>query len=119
SETYGLNKEAAVYEVPLFKSMTVKGSAATIDFDNAEAGLLIKGSLAKEIYIAGSDKVFYPASVKIKGNTIIVLSKQVKTPIAVRYQFSNAGIGNLFSKTGLPVAPFRTDTWELSTDKIK
>lgn len=119
SETYGLNKEAAVYKVPLFKSITVKGSNAIIDFENAEAGLLIKGSLAKEIYIAGSDKVFYPASVKIKENNIIVSSQQVKTPIAVRYQFSNAGIGNLFSKTGLPVAPFRTDTWELSTDKIK
>jgi sialate O-acetylesterase len=40
-----------------------------------------------------------------------VWSKEVKKPVAVRYQFSNAGIGNIFSKEGLPMAPFRTDSW--------
>ena len=42
---------------------------------------------------------------------LIVFSGEVKKPVAVRYQFSDAGIGNLFSKEGLPVAPFRTDSW--------
>ncbi|WP_449439745.1 hypothetical protein [Pedobacter steynii] len=80
---------------------------------------MLKGDKPKEIFIAGADKVFYPATVKIKGNKIFVSSKQVKAPVAVRYQFSNAGLGNLFSKGGLPVAPFRTDAWELDTSKIK
>lgn len=109
AETYGVKKDA--YKSPLFKSFTVKGSNVLIDFDNAEMGLVIKGERPKEIFIAGADQIFYPAMVKIKGNTIIVSSKQVKAPAAVRYQFSNAGIGNLFSKAGLPVAPFRTDAW--------
>jgi len=116
-ETYGIKKEA--YMSPLFKSFTISGDNAVIDFDHAEAGLMVKGKLSKEIFIAGADKVFYPATVKIKENKIFVSSKQVKVPAAVRYQFSNAGIGNLFSKTGLPVAPFRTDNWEVDTSKVK
>jgi sialate O-acetylesterase len=63
------------------------------------------------LFIAGSDGVFYPAQIKISGSRITVSAKLVKKPVAVRYQFSNAGIGNLFNKQGLPVAPFRTDDW--------
>lgn len=61
--------------------------------------------------LAGADRVFYPAEGRVEGDRLIVWSNQVKDPVAVRYQFSNAGIGNLFSKEGLPVEPFRTDQW--------
>ncbi|MBK8045021.1 MAG: hypothetical protein IPK21_21650 [Haliscomenobacter sp.] len=37
--------------------------------------------------------------------------KTVAKPVAVRYMFTNDGVGNVFSKEGLPVAPFRSDTW--------
>lgn len=117
AETYGLKKDG--YKSPVFKSLVINGSNAVIDFHYAEPGLMVKGAAPKQIFIAGADKVFYPASVKIKGSQIVVSSKQVKIPVAVRYQFSNAGIGNLFSKTNLPVAPFRTDNWEVDTSKLK
>ncbi|WP_295712768.1 sialate O-acetylesterase [Mucilaginibacter sp.] len=116
-ETYGIKKNA--YKSPLLKSFKVNGSSIVIDFDNAETGLVLKGEKPKEIFIAGADKVFYPAMVKIKGKKIIASSTEVKVPTAVRYQFSNAGIGNLFSKAGLPVVPFRTDNWEVDTSKVK
>jgi sialate O-acetylesterase len=116
-ETYGIKKQA--YKSPLFKSFNVNGSIAVIEFDNAEVGLILKGEKPKEIFIAGANKIFYPAMVKIKGDKIYVSSKQVKVPAAVRYQFSNAAIGNLFSKADLPVAPFRTDNWELDTSAVK
>jgi sialate O-acetylesterase len=48
----------------------------------------------------------------------VVWSKQVKEPVAVRFSFSNTAIGNLFSKEGLPVNPFRTDNWEVDTSKL-
>ena len=74
-------------------------------------------------------------SAKIDNDKLIVWSKQVTQPVAVRFSFTNAGVGNLFSKEarpsaragtdgddsverGLPVAPFRTDDWELDTSKI-
>jgi len=117
AETYAVKKVG--YKSPFFKSFTVDRGVAAIDFDNAGEGLVFKGEVPKEIFIAGADKVFYPARVKIKANRIFVSSVKVTTPVAVRYQFSNAGIGNLFSKAGLPVAPFRTDDWEVDTSKIK
>lgn len=117
AETYGIKKEGS--KSPVFSSFSIGGGHVEINFLYAQAGLVLRGQQPKEFYIAGADRVFYPASVKIKGNKILVSGKQVKTPVAVRYQFSNAGIGNLFSKSGLPAAPFRTDNWEVNCSKIK
>jgi sialate O-acetylesterase len=111
AETY--HKDGIVYKSPSFKSMSVKGNKATIVLDNAEKGLVIKGKTATEFVIAGEDKVFYPAEVTIKNNILIVSSKEVKAPVAVRFGFRNTAVGNVFGKDGLPLAPFRTDTWEV------
>jgi sialate O-acetylesterase len=43
----------------------------------------------------------------------------VKEPVAVRYAFSNTAVGNIFSKEGLPLAPFRADDWEVDTSSVK
>jgi len=111
AETY--HKEGIVYKSPAFKSLAIKGNKAIVTLDNAEKGLIIKGKTATEFVIAGEDKVFYPAEVSIKNNTLIVSSKEVKTPVAVRFGFRNAAVGNVFGKDGLPLAPFRTDDWEV------
>jgi len=72
---------------------------------------LVRGKPVAELYVAGEDKVFYPAEAQVRGDSIIARSGKVKRPVAVRYAFSNAAIGNIFSKEGLPLAPFRTDGW--------
>ena len=105
------------YKSPLYKSMNIEGSKVIINFNDAEKGLMIKGGHITQLYIAGKDSVFYPAAAKLENNTLIVSSKNVDAPVAVRYEFSNAGIGNLFSKDGLPVAPFRTDDWDVNEKK--
>ena len=97
--------------------MTVENNKAIIDFYNADDGLTIKGNHITQLYIAGSDSVFYPADATIQNNKLIVSSKNVNAPVAVRYEFSNAAIGNLFSTSGLPVAPFRTDDWNVPEKK--
>ncbi|ULT43458.1 hypothetical protein KRR40_08510 [Niabella defluvii] len=56
---------------------------------------------------------------KIEKDRLVVSSSDVKTPVAVRFSFSNGGISNIFSKEGLPVAPFRTDDWPVDTSKVK
>jgi sialate O-acetylesterase len=117
AQTYGTAK--VDYKSPTFKSLTLKGNQAIINFNDAENGLTIKGAKAKEVYIAGADQVFYLANVNVKGGKLLVSSQKVKQPVAVRYQFSNTGIGNLFNKAGLPVAPFRTDNWKIDTSKVK
>lgn len=103
---------------PLFKSMEINKNKVTIFFDNATNGFMTKGNTkATEFYLAGSDKIFLPAEVKIEKDKIILTNKQVPNPVAARFSFSNTAMSNFFSKEGLPVTPFRTDNWELNMEK--
>jgi len=116
AETYHQNISG--YKSPAFKKMELNGDKATVLFDNAPNGFMIKGGgKATEFYIAGADKKFLPAEVKLEKDRIIVYNKEIKNPAAVRFGFSNTAIPNLFSKEGLPVGPFRTDDWEVDTSK--
>ncbi|GEO11452.1 9-O-acetylesterase [Segetibacter aerophilus] len=112
AKTY--RKTGINYANPSYKGMEVKGNKATISFDYADDGLMVKGTTNSQLYIAGSDKVFYAAESKISGNKLIVWSDKVSEPAAVRFSFSSAAVGNLFSKNGLPVTPFRTDNWSVN-----
>ncbi|MBO9728625.1 MAG: sialate O-acetylesterase [Chitinophaga sp.] len=105
----------APYENPSYQSAVVRRHKMLLFFDHAATGLTIHGKTIKELFIAGSDQVFYPAESSIKNNTLLVWSREVKSPVAVRYAFSNTAIGNLFSNNGLPVGPFRTDDWPVAT----
>lgn len=115
AETY--HKAVDAYRSPQYKRLEIKNDKAIVYFDNAQEGLMIKSgdpkAKATEFYIAGKDRNFLPADVKIEGDRVIVTNAKVKAPAAVRFSFSSAGIGNIFSKAGLPVAPFRTDDWEV------
>jgi sialate O-acetylesterase len=110
AETY--NVKGLVYKHPLYQSMYVEKGKIRISFENVNKGLKAGGGEITCFEIAGEDRVFKPAKVKIDGNTVLVSSKEVKTPVAVRFSWSNDAIGNLFSQEGLPVAPFRTDDWK-------
>jgi sialate O-acetylesterase len=112
-ETY--HRQGFIYKNPLFKEMMIKKDKVIISFENAQQGLSIKGDSITEVFIAGNDRQFYPARAIVRNKALVVWSNEVKQPVAVRYAFSNTAIGNLFSKNGLPVAPFRTDHWEVST----
>lgn len=109
SHTYGVSGLPASY--PQYQSMQVEKGKVRILFNGADAGLMSKGE-PTEFYIAGENKVFYPAKAKIEGKTVVVWSSEVKNPVAVRFGFNNAAMPNLFSKEGLPVNIFRTDDWE-------
>ncbi len=112
SNTYG--KAVASASSPLYKSMSVVKDQAIISFNLTEP-LTIKNAATPTLYIAGADKKFYPAQATVKNDQLILRSPQVPRPVAVRYAFSNTSIGNIFTKAGMPVAPFRTDNWEIET----
>ncbi|MGC3946722.1 MAG: sialate O-acetylesterase [Chryseolinea sp.] len=114
AKTYG--KHDIIYQSPQYSSMKVEKQRIRVTFDVAKNGLVSKGGAPTEFLIAGPDHKFYPAKAKIDGNTVIVSSKDVKEPVAVRYAWSNASIGNLFGATGLPVSSFRTDDWPIQVN---
>jgi sialate O-acetylesterase len=115
SETY--HKQGFPHQSPLYKDMSIEKGKAIIRFDNAGGGLLAKDKKITELYLAGADKIFYPAEARIENDKLIVWSKSVKDPVAVRYAFGNTSIGNVFSKEGLPVTAFRTDSWQIDPSK--
>ena len=117
AETY--NKQGIAYKSPMYKNMEVNKNKVTVYFSDAADGLVLKGpdKKATAFYIAGEDKNFLPADVKIEGDHVILTNKQIKNPVAVRFAFSNTAIGNIFNKAGLPINPFRTDNWEVDTSK--
>jgi sialate O-acetylesterase len=109
TEVYG--KSGIAYKTPQYSRMQIEKDKVRLFFEGAEKGLVSKGPLT-EFYIAGEDRQFVPATAKIDGNTVVVWSKGVKKPVAVRYGFSSAAMPALYTKDGLPVAIFRTDNWD-------
>jgi sialate O-acetylesterase len=114
AETYKQNLPVAVYKNPKYKKLDISKGKINLYFDNAPNGFMVKGdSAATEFLIAGDDKNFLPADVKLEKDRIVVSNKQVPNPVAVRFSFSNTGMSNVFNKEGLPIIPFRTDNWEV------
>jgi sialate O-acetylesterase len=98
--------------------MEISKGKINLYFDNAPNGFVVKGDgKPTEFIIARSDQNFLPAVVEIKKDRIIVSNKQIPNPVAVRFSFSNIGMSNVFNKEGLPITPFRTDSWEIISVK--
>lgn len=109
AETYKQN--IGTYKSPSFELMKVEGNKVRVYFSNAPTGLKCTGKNPSKFLIAGSDRNFVPATAKIEGSTVVLSSKQVKAPIAVRFCFDDTSRPDVFSAEGLPLAPFRTDRW--------
>lgn len=108
AKTYG--KSEMECSGPLYDSMTVEGNQIRIRFTHADPGLTSSGELMG-FHIAGADRKWVPASARIDGQTVVVSSPQVPTPLAVRYGWHNNPTCNLTNAAQLPASPFRTDDW--------
>lgn len=106
-QTYGKRK---MPQYPVYKSYSIEGNTLRIHFENLRKGFLHPDPV-RGFIIAGTDRIFYPATVTVKKKEIIVQSPDVPHPVAVRYNWANHTDGALFGASGLPVAPFRTDNW--------
>lgn len=103
------------YKGPEYNDVLFKKSKATVYFktETIYGGLTTNDDKAPScFYLAGEDKIFHKATAKIVGNHIVLRSRDVKHPIAIRYAFTNAAITNLQNGAGFPALPFRTDEWE-------
>jgi sialate O-acetylesterase len=109
TKTYGYKGFAG--ESPAYESMTINGNIVTIKFKNAPNGLTAFGKPLGLFEIAGSNKIFLPATAYVMGGVVVVSAPDVKEPVAVRYAFKDFVVGDLFSTEGFPVSSFRSDDW--------
>ncbi|MEX2604770.1 MAG: sialate O-acetylesterase [Gracilimonas sp.] len=102
-----------VYSGPMYRGHVVEGNKIRIAFDHAGSGLSLDSNGKRLGFaIAGSDREFHwPSEVKIEGNQVVVWSKEVDHPAAVRYAWADNPDVSLYNLEGLPGVPFRTDDW--------
>ena len=101
---------------PRYLSHKIEGRKITLEFDSIGSGMMpAKAGKLNAFAIAGADKKWHWADAEIAGNKVIVSSKDVPTPVAVRYAWAmNPSQRNLlYNKEGIPASPFRTDSWPL------
>lgn len=107
--------QKVTYKGPSYRSMVVKDCSIVLSFDDAGKGLVAKGGEPTGFTIAGADGKFVKAQAVINGNKITVSSPRVAKPVAVRYGWAYSPIVNVFNSYDLPMSPFRTDTFKLTT----
>ena len=93
---------------PTLFSATPEAESIIVRFTHAE-GLNAHGGALKGFEVAGADGVFHPGEATIVGETVRVLSDQARHPVSVRYGWANNPECNLFNRSGLPAAPFKSE----------
>ena len=113
-----------VFSGPIYESMAIEGSTIRLRFRHVGGGLVARGGPLKQFAIAGEDRKFVWAEARIEkaageakpGDSVVVSSKLVPKPVAVRYAWASNPEGcNLVNKESLPASPFRTDDWPRPT----
>ncbi len=102
------------FSSPLLDSVKFENGRAVVTFKFVYDGLMVKDKFGylRGFEIAGADRKFYYAKAEIAGEKVVVSSEKVKTPVAVRYAWSDAPTdANLYNSAGFPASPFRTDDW--------
>lgn len=128
ARTYGRD---VPFSGPLYDSMTVEGNSVRVRFTHAE-GLVARplpatykvssiplverplvpnlpDSPVQGFAVRGADGKWAWAHARIDGETVVVSSPDVASPVAVRYAWASSPTCNLYNAAGLPAAPFRSD----------
>lgn len=77
-------------------------------FDHGE-GLSFHDAPAGGFEVAGADHHFVPAQAMLEGETVVVSSPAVATPLYVRYGWMGVMTANLYNAAGLPAATFTSE----------
>lgn len=139
ADTYG---RSVAFSGPILESSQAEGGKVRLRFAPVDGGLvarqlpstydiylsenrtapLVRNSPESELEgfaICGKDGQWVWAAARIEGNEVVVWSDQVPEPTAVRYAWADNPTGNLYSGSGFPAGPFRTDDFLLTTTRRK
>ena len=102
--------ENIVYSGPTYQSMQISGDKIIVSFNHVGAGLKCLGKQLNTFTISEDGKKFITAEAKIIGNKVVVWSKLISKPTAIRYAWANSPDGaNLYNTNGLPAASFKSN----------
>lgn len=99
---------------PKVRKVKIIGRKIEISYKKNTVGVKLTtadGLPPKHFEIAEKNRIFYPSDATIKNSKILLESKFISAPVAVRYAFTNTAVTNLMNCAGLPAEPFRTDSW--------
>lgn len=116
NKTYGGKQFLAIS--PKYKSHRFEDGAAIVAIDSPGDGICRNYDI-RGFEVAGDDRVFHPADsvyFRWQTNEMVVSSKEVPDPVAVRYGFRDFLPGTVCGGNYLPLIPFRTDNWTDPTD---
>jgi len=96
---------------PIFKEMRIQGDKVALKFEHAKGLRTRDREPPGEFTMAGEDRVFHPAEAMIRSGNVLVRSKEVSKPVAIRFAWNERANPNLVNAAGLPARSFRTDDW--------
>jgi sialate O-acetylesterase len=101
------------WQSPQYHSMKVTHNRVTLNFKHTGGAIELKPDTTATFEVAGKDRVFHHAKARVEAEHIIVSSKDVEMPIAVRYAFKAWTTGIIYNHFGFPCSSFRTDHWPM------
>lgn len=104
---YGLDHPVSS---PVFRKQVFEGDKIRVYFKYVKGGFKLSGDATEPEHfeISGADGIYYPASARIEGNTILLWNENVPEPVASRYFWKKFAIPNIYTENNLPIVPFRT-----------
>ncbi len=84
----------------------IHNSKLTLPFDCADGLTTSDGKAPCTFELADEFGIFHPAQAEVKGSNVVVSSKDVKCPTAVRYGWQPFTRANLVNAYGLPASTF-------------
>jgi sialate O-acetylesterase len=105
------------FRSPEFKKLEIQGAKAVVSIECFGSSLRpFDVQEAVGFAVCGEDRVWHIAKGKVLGTDKVELEcDKVPAPVAVRYAWANNPVCNLASQEGLPLTPFRTDDFEMTT----
>jgi len=103
--------EKVEYSGPMYQKYQVEKNSIRLYFTHIGKGLVAKDGKLTGFAICSEDKKFVWADARIEGNTIVVSSKEIEKPLAVRYCWGTNPPASLSNKEGLWTPNFRTDNF--------
>lgn len=95
---------------PAYEGYTIEGNVIRCRFSQpAGTEPFVANKAVTGFSIQDSEGLWHVAEAHTDGATVVVSHPEVKHPVACRYGWADNPSCNLHTKSGFPVAPFRTD----------